>query len=112
MNLKPRKLKPLLPLVLLFTLTRCVTVPNVELCAANGLLSNGALCAESNTQATEVKTFDQFVLFLEADIPNNRGASICMSTQDFNGLKTALQQACKEAGNCNYSVAPVIGVEK
>lgn len=57
---------------------------------------------------------NQFIDFLEAkpDSPPDhpaKAAAICMSANDFNDLKTSLEQLCRKLGNrCNYELKKAI----
>lgn len=104
---KMRKALSLLSL----SLTSCITVPNVEVCSTAGLISDGAVCSATNTGQTSALTFDQFVNFLEASQSPAKAASVCMSASDFSRVKTALQQACKEA-HCEFDLTPIAGMIK
>jgi hypothetical protein len=80
-----------------------ITVPNTRVCSIAGVISAGANCAWTLSEQTEEMTLDQFIEFLE---PNDtRGGAICQSSDDWNKMKTALEQACKKLGpNCSYEV--------
>lgn len=102
--------------ILALSLSACVTVPNTKACAVKGILSAGAICAETLTGLTSEMTFDEFLTFLEAQPdtsdPNHLGeirpghaAAIVQSADDWNKQKTALEQACRELGNsCSYQI--------
>ncbi len=86
----------------LVVLSSCVTIPNTMVCTAAGRLSVGAICAETLTAKTSDMTFDQYIAFLEpqpaiSGLPERSGA-LCQSSDDWNKMKTALEQACRELG--------------
>lgn len=97
----------ILALLSLFALSSCasIRIPDARICAANGPVLNGASCAHTLTSATEQISGDAFLSFLEADPSAGRGAALCMSPSDFNGLETALEQACSALGSS--CLAPV-----
>lgn len=89
------------PLASLFalTLSACsVQIPNVVVCSTAGYMSAGADCAESLSDETKVLTLDEWIAFLEPNIETGRGAALCLSSEDFTKLKTALDQACSKLG--------------
>ncbi len=98
----------------------CVTVPNVGACSVAGTLSAGAICAETLTDKKWEMTLDEFLDFLEpqperqdpADVSKilpARAGAICQSADDWNAMKTALEQACRELGSrCSYQVKQAI----
>jgi hypothetical protein len=53
-------------------------------------------CAQTLSDKTESLTLDQSIAFLEPS--TTRGGAMCMSTEDFAALKTALEQACNKLG--------------
>jgi len=61
-------------------------------------MSGGGACAKTLTDETRTMTLDEWILFLEPDIATGKGAAICMSSQDYQETKTALQQACYKLG--------------
>ncbi len=79
-----------------------VEIPNVTLCAVAGSLKDGAACAETSTDVTRDLTFSQFLDFLEPK--TGKGAAICLSSQDYGRIKTAIDQVCKKTGACSYEV--------
>ena len=90
-----------LSLFALALLSSCVTVPNVTACAVNGKMLAGALCAGTNTGITSEMNLDELLTFIEPT--DKRGGAILMSAEDWNKMKTALEQACREIGNgCKY----------
>ena len=101
----------LLPLAL----SSCsVTVPNVMLCTTAGVMSAGGDCAKSLSDDTATLDLDQWIEFLEPQVeqvlPGDvkipaRGGALCMSSDDFAKLKTAMEQACHKLGRwCSYEV--------
>lgn len=93
-NLLPTMLLPLL----LITAGCTVAIPNVKVCAVSGVLAAGMDCAYTLDDKTEEMNLDQSVAFLEPQIEPPRGAAMCMSSEDFSKLKSALEQACKKLG--------------
>lgn len=111
----------------------CITIQDTSQCAVAGILSAGGICAHSNSPETYDLTFKEYLDFLEAqperkcvpipgtticaddqshgaveDIPA-RGAAICMSSQDWNTMKTELEAACRQLGaQCSYAVKSAI----
>jgi hypothetical protein len=90
-------------------LSGCVSikVPNTEVCTVAGILSEGAICAETQTHKTRDMTLDQFLDFL---LPTDaHGGAICQSADDWNKMKTALEQACRELGTqCSLEIHAAI----
>lgn len=84
-----------------------VQVPNTEFCTVAGTISAGAICAESITHKTRDMTFDEFLEFIEPGPA--RGGAICQSADDYNKLKTTLEQACRLLGNrCSFEIKRTI----
>lgn len=93
----------------------CATVHDHRTCSVAGILSAGGICSHTLTSQTEDMTEDEFLDFLEAmperPDPNHPGktlpahaAAIVMSADDWNEMKTELEQACRELGShCNYA---------
>lgn len=75
-----------------------VEIPNLELCSTAGTLTAGADCAETLTDKTRSMNLDEFVAFLEPQIEPARGAALCMSSESFSRLKSALEKACAKLG--------------
>lgn len=97
-------------------LSACVSVPNTRTCTAAGSVAQGAICAETLTGRTSEMDLDEFLDFLEPQeerpdparpgqrLPARAGA-LCQSSEDWNKMKTALEQACRELGRrCSYEV--------
>lgn len=104
-------------LLALLTLSACsIQVKDTEVCAAAGLVSAGASCAHTLSDDHRELSFEQFIDFLEPQPqrPNPsdpktplpaRGAALCMSPDDWNSLKTSLEEACKKlGGGCSYEM--------
>jgi hypothetical protein len=89
-------------------LNACVSVPNTAVCTVPGLMSDGMICAETNTGKTSEMTLDDTVTFLEPETePSPRAGAMCMTANDWNRMKTALEQACRMLGNkCTYEGKP------
>lgn len=111
-------------LLLLFAITllssACVSIPNVKECTAKGRLRFGALCGESNTGVKSKMTAEEYVEFLEPEderddpehpgqkLPKRAGA-VCISAEDHNKRKTALEQACRLLGSrCSFELKQAI----
>lgn len=75
-----------------------VSLPDVRVCAVAGQMSAGMDCAYTNSEKTEEMNLDQAVAFLEPQLDPARGAAMCMSSEDFSKLKTAIEQLCKKVG--------------
>lgn len=65
-------------------------------------MTGGADCAYTLDDRTEELTLDEWIAFLEpkqaTETAPARGAAICQSAEDWNKLKTALEQACEKMG--------------
>lgn len=110
-----KKLWLLWPLLSIWALNGCVQIPNTKACSVAGKLTHGMICAETLTGATSVMTFEDSVKWLEPDPTPTLGhsAAICQSDTDWNSLKTALEQACRELGSrCSYKIQEQIKVIK
>jgi hypothetical protein len=92
------------------TLNSCVKIPNLKVCSVAGTMSAGSICADTLRPNTYDMTLEETIEFLEAQPerpdptnPNNklpaRGAAIFMSADDWNRMKTALDEACRELGS-------------
>jgi hypothetical protein len=89
--------------------TGTVTVPNTRACTVAGVISAGAMCAETITGIQSDLSFDEFLDFLEPQeerpdpahpgqtLPA-RGGAVCQSASDWGAQKTALEQACRILG--------------
>jgi hypothetical protein len=101
-------------------LSACVTVPNTTVCTVSGVMADGAICAETLTDKTSELTLTEWIDFLEPQperpdpvhpgetLPARAGA-MCQSSEDWNKMKTALEQACRELGNrCSYQIKTAI----
>lgn len=79
-----------------------IVVPNTKVCATAGTMTAGADCAWTLTDATEELDMNQWLEFLEprqaTETSPARGAAICQSAEDWNRMKTALEQACRKLG--------------
>lgn len=85
-----------------------VTIPNIKLCSTAALMSAGADCSETLTDTTSELTLDQWLEFLEPQLEKidvngvvtpARGSAMCMSSDDFSKLKTAMEQLCRKVGS-------------
>lgn len=95
-----RFLQSTLALVLL---SSCVTVPNVKVCSVAGVMTAGAICAETISGKTSEMDFNQLIDFLEPQQNPKRAGAVFMSSEDFNKVKTALEEACRELGpKCGF----------
>lgn len=93
----------LFALLLLASCGGCITVPETRACAVAGVMSAGANCAYTLSGKTEELSLGEFLEFLEPT--DDRGPAICQSSDDFNKMKTALEQACKKLGpRCSYEL--------
>lgn len=106
--------KSLLGLVLL-SLFGCMSVriPNTEVCAVSGRLAMGANCANTLTDQTRQLNLGEFIDFLEPRVSPTgdvvKGPALCMSTVDFEKLKTAIEQACQLLEQrCTYEMQEAI----
>lgn len=101
--------------LLLSVLSSCsVTVPNIMLCTTAGVLSAGGDCSKTLSDEPATLDLDQWIAFLEPQseqvLPGDvkvpaRGGALCMSSDDFSKLKTAMEQACHKLGRwCSYEV--------
>ena len=97
-----------------------IVIPNTEACTAAGILSAGAICAETLTNKARDLTFDEYLDFLEPQVKRPdpahpgeflpaRGGAICQSVDDWNAQKTALELACRVLGkNCTYQMHQIL----
>lgn len=91
-------------------LSSCVTIPNTTACSVAGRLDAGMLCAETGTPRTSSMDLAQTIYFLEPQPSPSpgmtpRAGAICQSAEDWNKVKTALEQACRELGSkCSFEV--------
>jgi hypothetical protein len=96
-----------------------VKVRDTRVCAVAGVMRAGADCAWTLSDRTEEMTLDEFIDFLEPQperpdpvdprktLPA-RGGAICQSAEDWNSLKTSLDQACRLLGeSCTYEMKKV-----
>ena len=91
-----------------------ITVPDTEVCAVAGLIDAGADCVHTIQSGRRSMSLEQLIVFLEAQ-PEYvdadgvwhpaRGAALIMSADDWNKMKTTLEQACEKLGNqCTYEM--------
>ena len=106
--------KSLLGLALL-SLSGCMSVriPNTEICAVSGRLAMGANCANTLNDQTRQLNLGEFIDFLEPRVSPSgdvvKGPALCMSTIDFERLKTAIEQACTLLEQrCTYEMQEAI----
>lgn len=85
-------------LSLLLSACSSIKLPDAKICAVSGVMAAGADCAYMNSGKVEELNLDQFVTFLEPQVEPPRGAAMCMSSEDFSKLKTAIEQACAKLG--------------
>src|SRR5437660_1361619 len=105
-------------LVSLSLVASCTTteIKDARTCSVAGKLIAGGICSHTLTQETDNLTFDQFIDFLEAQgerpdpvnpkktLPE-RGAAICMSSEHFGQMKTAMEEMCRQLGSrCSYEI--------
>ena len=91
-----------------------ITVPNTEVCSVAGLIDAGADCVQTIQNTRRSMDLAELIVFLEAQpeyvdtdgvYHSARGAAFIMSADDFNKMKTALEQACEKLGNqCTYEM--------
>jgi hypothetical protein len=98
--------KSLLAMFILMALSSgCATVriPNTRVCTTAGVMSQGAICAETLTGTTQELTLDEWIAFLEPT--DKRAGALCQSTEDWNKQKIALELACRKLGKaCSLEV--------
>lgn len=83
----------------LLLLSGCtVMLPDARICSASGTLSAGMDCAYTVSDKMEELSLEQSIEFLEPQLDPPRGAALCMSSEDFSKVKTAIEQACKKLG--------------
>lgn len=95
-NLRP-EMSFVLPIGLLL-LAGCtgVQLPDVKVCYTP-LLAAGGDCMYTLSGGFEEMTAEQFVEYLEPT--EKRGPALCLSTEDYARLKTAIEQLCYKAGS-------------
>jgi tetrahydromethanopterin S-methyltransferase subunit G len=118
-----KKIKSTFLLLLVSLFSGClvhVTVKNTKACAVAGVMAAGADCAYTLTDKTESMTLDELIDFLEPQPerpdPKNpgkmlpaRGPAIIQSSDDWNHMKTALEQACAALEDrCSYETQQMI----
>lgn len=80
-----------------------VTLPDTEICAIKGQLTNGMFCSTTISRTERELTFEESVDFLHAN--EERGAALCQSAYDWVRLKNALEAACVLLGKrCKKSL--------
>ena len=111
------KVKKLLVLLFVLILQGCnsIKIENTEICSISGMMSAGMDCAETLTPKTRSMNLDETIKFLEphADIDpaKKRAGAMCQSAEDWNKMKTSLEQACAILGNrCTYELQQIIKV--
>lgn len=80
-----------------------VRVPNITIYSTNGLLTNGAIWAQTETTQTGTIDSVHYVWFLQASdgsSPENpkHAAAISISADDFGLMLTAEEQLCQDLG--------------
>jgi hypothetical protein len=113
-------------LVICFVLSlmACVTVPPTNPCSVNGMLANGATCANTSSGVTTQLTMAQALEIIEAQPtehpdPNPSAspgstlpahpAGVFESAHDWDADSVVLQEACRELGaRCSYATQQVI----
>lgn len=99
----------ILAVVLFWVAVGCTSVqlPAIKACATAGVITAGADCAWSDSGETEELNFDLWVDFLEPQPekpgPNGtvipaKGPAICISSEHWTRLKTAVEQLCAKVG--------------
>ncbi len=85
-----------------------------------GVMAAGADCNHTLQEKPRSMNLDEFIEFLEPQAkvidPNTgqvikpaRGPALCQSSDDWNKMKTALEQACKKLGPwCSYEIKTYI----
>lgn len=91
-------------------------IPNTVSCTPAGRLFDGGMCVEAHTGRKKDLTLEQFIDFLEPKpahtdlkgkkVPDRFGA-MCMSADDYNKIKTALDKLCTRIA-CTYDVKQII----
>ena len=96
MNLKKLRLSLVIASISLLV-SSCITIPDIEVCMVPFKLENGAICESSNSDhSRQLSPFDLITLIEGSEeIP----PAFIISSQDFEKLKTALQQACHKLGD-------------
>jgi hypothetical protein len=81
-------------------LSGCVTaqIPDIKICSVAGVMSAGASCAQTLSDKTEDMDLNKWIEFLEPQSTPPRSGALCMSSDGFSKLKTALEQLCSKAG--------------
>lgn len=110
-----------------------MTIQNANICSAAGKLSAGAICSRLTTSETNDLSFRELIDLLEAQSERTcvpvpgfpvcaddqsigvavklpaRGASVIISSKDFEVFITELQTACRELGSkCSYETRQVL----
>lgn len=79
-------------------------------------MAAGADCDHTLSDQPRSMSLDEFIKFLEPQfevkdpktgkvVSPARGAALCQSADDWNSLKTSLEQACKKMGNlCKFEI--------
>ncbi len=99
--------------LLVSALSSCVVIPVRTAYTVAGEMDNGALCAKSNGQPCPDLSFDEFLDFLEpaeaTETAPARAGAVCVSFEDDQKQKTALEQACRSLGNrCSFETKQMI----
>jgi len=94
--MKLKKLSQILLCLIQLVVISCgsISLKNGTVCSVTSTLQNGMDCAETLTTKTKSIDFDEMVEFLEPNEDEFRAGALCMSTIDWNILKTTLDQAC------------------
>lgn len=108
-------------LSVLTLLVSCVDIKiqDTEVCTVAGKLIAGGDCAHTLKPDTRQMSFEEFVKFLEPqeEIKNEkgeiiqaaRGPALCQSSNDWNKMKTTLEQACELLKDrCTYELKQTI----
>lgn len=97
-----------LSLSLLLTASCSVKIKDVKACATAGVFSAGADCVTSISGLRSELSFDEWLEFLEPQpekkLPDGtvvpeRGSAICVSSDDWTALKTAIMKLCEKVGS-------------
>lgn len=107
------KLHFLTLLSLLLSGCSAIQVQDTVVCATAGIMAAGGSCAHTLTEETYDLDLNGWLDFLEpkaeftdpitGKVTPARGAALCQNADDWNKIKTSLEQACKILGKrCTY----------
>lgn len=90
-----------------FLVSGCVTIPNSRRCAIAGVITAGAICAETQTNKTYDLDFAQTLDLLEPH--DGKPGAIIIPFDDYMAEKQAYEKACRLLGNrCQREFKQVI----